>query len=105
MSQSGWLTGALLPGVPALPQQPRPVFTYSPEAHAYSPEHNGFFKSPDGREDWIIYHANPEPGQGCGAKRAPRVQRFSWNADGTPAFEQPVALGTPIAPPSEGVHN
>ncbi|MRS03677.1 hypothetical protein EG832_10740, partial [bacterium] len=24
----------------------------------FSPGHNNFFKSPDGKEDWIIYHAN-----------------------------------------------
>lgn len=79
---------------------PQPVFVYSPEGHAYAPGHNGFFESPDGREDWIIYHANFEPGQGCGGHRSPRIQRFEWNADGTPAFGKPIATGTPLPPPS-----
>jgi GH43 family beta-xylosidase len=77
-----------------------PVFWLSPEAHAYGTGHNGFFRSPDGKEDWIVYHANAEPGQGCGRNRSPRAQRFTWNADGTPNFGRPAAAGTPIAAPS-----
>ena len=77
-----------------------PVFAYSPGSHAFGPGHNGFFQSPDGRQDWIIYHANPESGQGCGGHRSPRAQPFTWNADGTPDFGTPVAIGTPIAAPS-----
>lgn len=79
---------------------PQPVFTYSPEAHAYGTGHAGFFKSLDGKEDWIIYHANPKAGMGCGGHRSPRAQRFSWTADGKPDFGRPVAIGVPIAPPS-----
>jgi GH43 family beta-xylosidase len=81
-------------------KRPQPVFTYSPESQAFGPGHNGFFQSPDGREDWIIYHANPESGQGCGGHRSPRAQRFAWNSDGTPEFGRPVALGTSRVPPS-----
>ncbi|MDQ6666442.1 MAG: glycoside hydrolase family 43 protein, partial [Acidobacteriota bacterium] len=62
---------------------PEPVFWESPEAGAYGPGHNTFFKSPDGKEDWILYHANPGPKQGCGGRRSPRAQRFTWKADGT----------------------
>jgi GH43 family beta-xylosidase len=36
----------------------QPVFQSSPAAHAYGTGHNSFFKSPDGKEDWILYHAN-----------------------------------------------
>src|SRR5665213_564327 len=50
---------------------PQPVFTSSAPAHAFGAGHNGFFQSPDGKEDWIIYHANPEPGEGCASKRSP----------------------------------
>jgi hypothetical protein len=72
---------------------PQPVFSESPEAHAYAIGHNGFFKSPDGTQDWIIYHANPEPHQGCADFRSPRAQPFTWNTDGTPHFGTPVPLG------------
>jgi len=73
----------------------QPVFQQSPEASAYATGHNSFFKSPDGT-DWILYHANSAPGQGCGWHRAPRAQPFKWNADGTPDFGKPVAAGLPI---------
>jgi GH43 family beta-xylosidase len=83
---------------------PAPVFWLSPSAHAYGTGHNSFFQSPDGTEDWIVYHANPEPGQGCGGKRAPRAQRFTWNADGTPDFGRPVGVGVELKAPS-GEHD
>jgi GH43 family beta-xylosidase len=81
-------------------KEPLPVFWQSPEAHAYGTGHNGFFKSPDGKQNWIIYHANSEPNQGCGKNRAPRAQPFTWNADGTPHFGRPVPLGKSIPAPS-----
>ena len=56
----------------------------SPDAHAYGAGHNSFFQSPDGTQDWILYHANSEPGQGCGSHRAPRAQPFTWKPDGLP---------------------
>jgi GH43 family beta-xylosidase len=79
---------------------PSPVFWLSPSAHAYGTGHNSFFQSPDGTEDWIVYHANAEAGQGCGGKRAPRAQRFTWNADGTPDFGRPVGVGVEMKAPS-----
>lgn len=87
-------------------KSPLPVFWESPAAHAYGTGHNGFFKSPDGKQDWIIYHANKEPNQGCGAARSPRAQPFTWNPDGTPNFGRPVPTGVPIpAPSGEPWHN
>lgn len=78
-----------------------PVFEKSSHAQAFGPGHNGFFTSPDGTEDWIIYHANPAPGQGCKGNRSPRMQKFTWTADGNPDFGEPVRLGTSIDIPSE----
>jgi GH43 family beta-xylosidase len=78
----------------------QPVFKKDANARAFAPGHNSFFKSPDGKEDWIIYHANPEAGQGCKNLRSPRMQRFSWGADDRPDFGVPVALGDSIAAPS-----
>ncbi len=77
-----------------------PFLSTAPESKAFSPGHNGFFKSPDGKQDWIIYHANPEPGEGCGNNRSPRIQQFHWNADGTPNFGKPVPLGDSLEKPS-----
>ncbi len=80
----------------------QPVFKQSAENGVYAPGHNSFFKSPDGTEDWILYHANSEPGQGCGRFRSPRAQKFTWSADGTPNFGKPVREGVEIPVPSEG---
>lgn len=77
-----------------------PVFTKNPSGLVYGPGHNAFFKSPDGSEDWIIYHANTSSGQGCGDTRNPRMQKFTWNGDGTPNFGQPLATGLAIKKPS-----
>ena len=77
-----------------------PVFTKNTSGGAFGPGHNGFFKSRDGKEDWIIYHANSVPGEGCGDTRSPRIQKFTWNADGTPDFGVPVAINTLVKVPS-----
>ena len=55
-------------------KSPQPVFTTSVQNKVFAPGHNSFFKSPDGNEDWILYHANSEAGQGCGRMRSPRAQ-------------------------------
>ncbi|WP_207425102.1 family 43 glycosylhydrolase [Pedobacter sp. SYSU D00535] len=77
-----------------------PVFVKKPQNNAYGPGHNSFFKSPDGRENWLIYHANSNTGEGCGNQRNIRIQKFSFHADGTPNFGEPVATGLKIAKPS-----
>jgi GH43 family beta-xylosidase len=78
-----------------------PFLSTDRTAGAVSPGHNGFFQSPDGKEDWIIYHANPAPGDGCGNLRSPRIQRFTWNPDGTPNFGTPAPLGQPLEKPAK----
>ncbi len=78
----------------------RPVFRQSTAASAFGTGHNSFFKSPDGTQDWIIFHANPQPHQGCGNNRQPRAQLIHWNPDGTPDFGRPIPLGQPIPKPS-----
>lgn len=68
----------------------QPVFKQSPENSVFAPGHNSFFKSPNGKEDWILYHANSKSGQGCQNLRSPRTQKITWRADGTPDFGIPV---------------
>lgn len=82
-------------------KSPKPVFTQSKENSVYAPGHNSFFKSPDGKQDWILYHANPAPGCGCGGKRSPRMQKFGWNSDGSPDFGIPVKTGEAMPAPSQ----
>ena len=77
-----------------------PVFTTAADSGAYAPGHNGFFVSRAGSENWLLYHANPNQGEGCGNARSPRMQRFSWNADGSPNFGTPAKINTPLTKPS-----
>lgn len=78
----------------------QPVFQKNISGNAYGPGHNGFFRSPNGEEYWIIYHANSSSGDGCGTRRNVRMQKFTWNADGTPGFGVPVATGRRIEVPA-----
>ena len=78
----------------------QPIFTKNVENKAFGPGHNSFFKSPDGKEDWIIYHANSNAGEGCGTKRNIRIQKISFSANGEPELGVPVAVGTAINVPS-----
>jgi len=70
-------------------KSPAPVLNGSAQRGVYATGHNGFFKSPHGK-DWIIYHANGGPDWKCTARRAPYMEPFHWSAQGTPVFD-----GTP----------
>lgn len=83
-------------------KSPEPVFKQSPFNKVYAPGHNCFFTSPDGKENWILYHANSQPGQGCGRFRSPRAQQFYWKQDGTPYFGEPLPEDVLISLPSAG---
>jgi len=81
-------------------KNPEPVFQRSDENGVFAPGHHGFFRSPDGTEDWIVYHANDSASGGCDHGRTTRVQKFTWNDDGTPNFGEPVSTIEEIAAPS-----
>ena len=82
-------------------KHPEPLFKQSKENGVYAPGHNSFFKSPDGKQDWILYHANSAPGQGCGGHRSPRAQLFTWDKEGMPLFGEPVREGILLPVPTE----
>ncbi|WP_426485482.1 glycoside hydrolase family 43 protein [Flavobacterium sp. 2] len=82
-------------------KSPEPIFKQSDKNKVYAPGHNSFFKSPDGKEDWILYHANSNPGEGCGNKRSPRMQKINWDANGFPVLGEPVSEETKLAIPSK----
>lgn len=88
LSASSWTKGS------------EPAFQRSDANGVYGPGHNGFFKSPDGTEDWIVYHANSSSTQGCGATRTTRIQKITWNPDGSPNLGVPVATNTALTVPS-----
>lgn len=81
-------------------KNPEPVFQRDDAAGVFAPGHNTFFKSPDGTEDWIVYHANDLESDVCDMGRTPRIQPFTWNEDGTPDFGTPVSESTLLAVPS-----
>ncbi len=76
-----------------------PIFKSKKSSKAFGPGHNSFFKSPSGKEDWIIYHANEEASQGCSNFRSPRIQKISWNSDGTPHLGEPAPINYRILRP------
>lgn len=83
-----------------------PVFApyEGPEGKVYTPGHNSFTRSPDGSEDWIVYHAKdapwPVPGDPAAARRTVRIQRFGWSRDGAPELGHPVPSGVPLRRPA-----
>ena len=77
-------------------KNPTPILQKGPGA--YGPGHNSFVKSPDGTEDWVVYHANPAPGQGCAQQRTTRIQKITWNGD-TPVIGTATAPGVPVTRP------
>jgi len=54
--------------------------------------------SPDGTEDWFLYHAAVSCGSGW--TRNVRAQRLSWNPDGSPLLGYPIPENIPLAVPS-----
>lgn len=64
------------------------VFYQNAIEEAYGVGHASFVSSPDGKEDWIVYHGMRDPANGWAA-RTIRAQKFIWNEDGTPLFPRP----------------
>ena len=77
-------------------KRPEPIFKSSNEI--FGPGHHSFTKSPDDKEDWIIYHAARFKGSGW--TRLVRAQKFTWNADSTPNLGEPVNQSVLIRIPS-----
>jgi GH43 family beta-xylosidase len=78
---------------------PEPVFSRNVEGGVFGPGHNGFFKSPDGAQDWIVYHARTTPDYSYEG-RTTRAQPFTWGADGRPQFGVPLPLDMALEAPS-----
>ncbi|MBZ0288330.1 MAG: family 43 glycosylhydrolase [Anaerolineae bacterium] len=79
-----------------------PVFSgfTSAEGDVYGVGHNSTpVTSPDGGESWLIYHTKTVARDGWD-DRAIAAQKFTWNADGTPNFGQPLPLTTTHALPA-----
>ena len=64
------------------------IFYQNPDEEIYGVGHASFTTSPDGTEDWIVYHGMVNFLKGWSA-RTIRAQRFTWNSDGSPDFPRP----------------
>lgn len=70
-----------------------PVFSQKPGA--YGPGHNSIVQDGVGQW-WNVYHANNNPGEGCGGLRQIRAQRLFWNSLGVPDFGSPIPVGSVV---------
>jgi GH43 family beta-xylosidase len=80
-------------------QHPGPIFSRNDTTGVWGPGHHSFFTSPDGTEDWIAYHGK-NTSTYTYAFRTSRVQKISWNADGSPNLGRPLAAGATQQLPS-----
>jgi GH43 family beta-xylosidase len=76
-----------------------PIFAKSEVNQVFGPGHNSFTKSPDGTEEWIVYHAIDVSGGGS-SRRSTRAQKFGWHADGSPDFGVPASTTDKLQVPS-----
>ena len=74
-----------------------PVF--SGTETVFSPGHASFVKSPDGKEDWIVYHTAKEKSSGW--NRDVNTKKFNWEINGNPNFGYPVSKGIDFTAPSQ----
>ena len=74
---------------------PEPVMRSDSELGIYSPGHASFVKSPDGTEDWIIYHTAKASGSGW--NRNGRAQKLTWVND-TPVVEGNILANDVVIP-------
>lgn len=81
-------------------KHPDPLFEKAPGNNVFAPGHNSFFKSPDGSQDWILYHANDTSGDGCTDSRKPRMQQIHWDENGFPDLGIPVNNTESLLTPS-----
>jgi GH43 family beta-xylosidase len=89
-------SGASDPMNPASWTKTGPVFTGN--VGVYGVGHASFTTSPDGSENWIVYHSKTSTVPGW--DRDVRMQRFTWSATGDPAFGEAVLPLSPVKRPS-----
>ncbi len=72
-----------------------PVFTGNEHVHGVG--HASFTRSPDGSEDWMVYHTKIDTVPGW--RRVVHLQPFTWSEDG-PDFGDAVSAGVPLPVPA-----
>lgn len=76
-----------------------PILERADENGVFGPGHHSFFKSPDGKEDWIAYHAKTSS-EYTYRGRSTRLQKLEWTEDGMPKPVIPLPLDAEIPLPS-----
>ena len=79
-----------------------PIFQQitAPDGSVYGPGHNSIpVKSPDGTQDWLVYHAKSKASNGWDDRQI-LAQPFSWKADNTPDLGQPIVPADGVVLPS-----
>jgi GH43 family beta-xylosidase len=76
-------------------KHPQPIFDSTEDVFGIG--HCSFTTSPDGQEDWILFHSKKSRREGW--DRSVHAQKFGWTATGLPDFGRPIAAGQAIAAP------
>jgi hypothetical protein len=76
---------------------PSPVFQSTSEVVGVG--HASFTQSPDGTQQWIVYHSHHDPGP-FNDDRDIRIQQFTYFPNGTPNFGTPLPANSRIEVPS-----
>lgn len=74
-----------------------PILARADENGVYGPGHHSFFKSPNGREDWIAYHGKTTS-EFTTQGRTTRIQKVEWTPDGmiVPIVPLPLNANVPL---------
>lgn len=80
-------------------QQEQPLLERADANGVFGPGHHGFFTSPDGKEDWIVYHGKTTSDYTYRG-RSTRAQKLEWDEKGFPKKVVPLALGSEVALPA-----
>lgn len=80
-------------------QMNEPLLARADQNQVFGPGHHGFFKSPDGREDWIVYHGKTTDAYTYKG-RSTRAQKSEWDEKGFPKKVVPLPLDADIVVPS-----
>ncbi|KAH8172598.1 glycosyl hydrolases family 43 domain-containing protein [Sarocladium implicatum] len=75
------------------------LFERNDAVGVYGTGHHFFFKSPDGTEDWIAYHAK-NTATPTYSFRSTRAQKIRWTSNGLPDLGRPLAPGATQQLPS-----
>ena len=79
-----------------------PVFQSNEATGQFGPGHNAFVVAEDGKTDILVYHdrnysfKDEERNALSDVNRRTRIQKFTWNSDGSPNFGIPVADPAPV---------